>query len=635
MKPHRPPAIRSVTSSRRAARCALAALVMLVAAFGLHALAPAAVAAKPGAKQDAGRSAAHARAHAAHARALAPGQAKKAAASKATATALAAVVAQAAERLAVAEPTAAPKAKATKTKTKTGTTTTAKRQTKTKDAAKSAQPAQAKPKKRSASSPPDPAPPVVAPAAVAAPVSPPVTAAPPPPAPPAAGTPQTARTGGSQPRRRARSGTAGTGARRPSRPPSADRPARVATALIATTRPRPEARQEGAAPEDEGAVESPLTRTVVRVLEVVPPELRIALGVLAGLGLLLGAAAAVQTVRRRRLERQRGRLLADVGVLQSALLPQLPERIGGARVSAAYRPADGLAAGGDFYDAFELPGGRTGVLVGDVAGHGREVVPLTALVRYNVRAYLEAGLSPRAAVHVAANVLVAHLGDLQVTIVVAIADPGTGRLTYACAGHPPPLLLGDTTAPVTACSSPPIGAGAPTGRRQTTIAFAPGAVACFHTDGLDEAPLTYGRLGRDGLADELQAVGPQADAGELIARVVRRSVRQPDDMAACVVTALPGGADGWSLRLEELEVDATTLSSGSAQRFLIACGVEHARIARALRAAHAIIGRDGTAVIEVRVGDTLADVRVTPPPAVTLPIAGRPVAPVGVAAATG
>jgi hypothetical protein len=44
------------------------------------------------------------------------------------------------------------------------------------------------------------------------------------------------------------------------------------------------------------------------------------------------------------------------------------------------------------------------VLVGDVAGHGREVVPLTALVRYNVRAYLEAGLSPRSTVHVGAHV---------------------------------------------------------------------------------------------------------------------------------------------------------------------------------------------------------------------------------------
>lgn len=373
---------------------------------------------------------------------------------------------------------------------------------------------------------------------------------------------------------------------------------------------------QGSVPADEGQP----ARNVVKVLtEVVPGWMRWALAALAALGLLLGAFAAIQTLGRRRLERQRRMLLADVGVLQSALLPELPERIGGARVTAAYRPADGLAAGGDFYDAFELPGGRTGVLIGDVAGHGRDAVPLTALVRYNLRAYLEAGLPPRATLHVASNVLAPHLGGRQVTIAVAIFDPGTGRLTYACAGHWPPLLLGSEVKPVTVCSSPPIGVDAPTGRRQTTIALPPGAAACFHTDGLDEAPVAYGRLGRDGVAEELRAVGPQGRASELLERVVRRSRRQPDDMAACILEALPGGCDSWSLRLEELEIDAPAISGGWAERFMDDCGVGRAHIAKALREAREIVARRGTAVLVIRMGEELAEVRVTPPPAITLP----------------
>ena len=161
----------------------------------------------------------------------------------------------------------------------------------------------------------------------------------------------------------------------------------------------------------------------MRVLEVIPEGLRFAFAALALLGLLLGAIAVVQIIRGRHLAHQRRMLIADVGVLQSALLPDLPERIGGARVTAAYRPAAGLAAGGDFYDAFELPGGSTAVIVGDVAGHGRDAVPLTALVRYNLRAYLEAGLAPRATLDVASHVLAPHLDGRQVTIVVAIFDP--------------------------------------------------------------------------------------------------------------------------------------------------------------------------------------------------------------------
>ncbi len=373
----------------------------------------------------------------------------------------------------------------------------------------------------------------------------------------------------------------------------------------------------------------------MRVLEVIPPRVRIALAALALLGLLLGASTAVQTVRSRRLARQRRMLLADVGVLQSALLPDLPERIGGARVSAAYRPAAGLAAGGDFYDAFELPGGRTAVIVGDVAGHGRDAVPLTALVRYNLRAYLEAGLAPRATLHVASNVLAAQLGGRQVTIVVAIFDPGTGRLTYACAGHWPPLLVGTQASLVTVCSSPPIGAGVPTGRRQTTVGLPPGARACFHTDGLGEVLIApRRRLGRDGVDEQLQAIGPNGEACDLIARIVRRSQEQCDDMAACIITALPGGAEHWSLRLEELEVDAAMLRGGWVEQFLVACGVGGPHVARALSEAREMVGLAGTAIVELRVGEQLVEVRVGAPSAVSLPI-GRRATPVAELEATG
>jgi hypothetical protein len=369
---------------------------------------------------------------------------------------------------------------------------------------------------------------------------------------------------------------------------------------------------------------SPLTRTVTEVLEVIPAEVRLALAALALLGLLLGATTAVQTVRGRRLARQRRLLLADFGILQSAFLPELPERIGGARVTAAYRPADGLAAGGDFYDAFELAGGRTGVIVGDVAGHGRDAIPLTALVRYNLRAYLEAGLTPRATLDVASSVLAPQLGGRQVTIVVAIFDPGTGRLTYACAGHWPPVLLGTTATLVTACSSPPIGAGLPTGRRQTTVALPPGAAACFATDGLADVPIGHGRrLDRDGLAAELEAVGADGDAADLVERVVRRSEHQPDDMAACIVTALPGGAEHWSVQLEELEVDSAMLHGGHVEQFLVACGAERPQIARALAEAQEMVTLAGTAIVEVRIGEQLLAVRVDQPPAISLPIARR------------
>ena len=347
-------------------------------------------------------------------------------------------------------------------------------------------------------------------------------------------------------------------------------------------------------------------RTLERVVEVIPVPMWVALAVLALLAAGFFGRSQVVSRRARRLTEQREELLQDVGLLQQALLPEIPEKLGELATSVAYRPADGPAAGGDFYDAFLLDGERVAIIVGDVSGHGRAALARTALMRYTLRAYLDAGLEPRRALKVAGKALDDDLGGDFATVVLAIHDPAHATLTYASAGHPPPLVTGSSAFdPVTALSSPPIGAGLPTGMRQTTLHLPGDAVACFFTDGLIEAKEGDGLVGREKLADMLADLGPRATAQGVIDAVAFYADSTPDDMAACVLRPDPAGAaDHVPDRLEEVELNALDLAGDRVERFLAACAVAPEDAAAALKAVEAAVGEFGGALLRVRVDKT-------------------------------
>jgi Stage II sporulation protein E (SpoIIE) len=319
--------------------------------------------------------------------------------------------------------------------------------------------------------------------------------------------------------------------------------------------------------------------------------------------LLLAACFAARSqlaaARARRLERQRAGLIRDVGAMQAALVPAIPERLGELSVSVAYRPADGPAAGGDFYDVFALAPGRVAIVLGDVAGHGPGALKQAALTRYTLRAYLQAGLEPRAVLGLAGSVL-AEPAEMQfATVVVAIHDGASGRLTYACAGHPPPMAIGfDTPEPLAVCCSAPIGCDLPTGRRQTTISLPAGGEVCFFSDGLPEARTADGLLGRDRLAEIVDELDAPHTADALLQRVRAEALATPDDMLACVVGA-PPGAPAPAGEIEELEVDAETLRSARVGAFLQACGVRAADVPALLSRAAEVVGQSATALLRI------------------------------------
>lgn len=345
--------------------------------------------------------------------------------------------------------------------------------------------------------------------------------------------------------------------------------------------------------------------------------------VLLLLALWFAVRARVASRRAKRLECQRAALLRDVGAMQAALVPVVPARVGGLAVSVAYRPADGPAAGGDFYDVFVPERGKIAIVLGDVAGHGHAALTHAALTRYTLRAYLQAGMEPRAALALTGRVLADRTIENFATVAVGIYHAREGRLVYASAGHPTPILHGlHTREPLSICASPPIGWTVPTGRRQTTVSLPPGAVACFFSDGLTDARCRDGLLERERLSEILAGLGRRPNAAKLLARVRAAAVRTPDDMVACIVvpemTVIPA-----RMHIEELEADAHDLAVGDVRRFLETCQVLNPGIEQAIDRAGAIAAVFGTALLRVELAPSTATVTVTAPPAAASATGGQ------------
>jgi len=130
--------------------------------------------------------------------------------------------------------------------------------------------------------------------------------------------------------------------------------------------------------------------------------------------------------------------------LQLGLLDVSFPKVDGVHIDGAYRPGTAtLDIGGDWHDAFRLPSGALALVVGDVVGHGLEAAIAMAQLRGAVRA-LAAFSSPSELLD-RLDVFVDSLPDADMTTLVYVElDPGSGRFRYACAGHPPPLIVSAT-----------------------------------------------------------------------------------------------------------------------------------------------------------------------------------------------
>ena len=152
---------------------------------------------------------------------------------------------------------------------------------------------------------------------------------------------------------------------------------------------------------------------------------------------------------------------------------------------------------------------------------------------------------------------------------------------------------------------PPIGAGGPSGFRQTSVSLPPGSRVCFFTDGLVEHRGEDGAmLEREGFAGLLAELDDRVEATDALGRV-GDSGPQTDDMTVCLVR--PHGAAGDGTVFEELELDSR-VDPRNPSAFLLACGLDAGEVELAMKE---ISARADTSLLQVRRGCDRTTFRIT------------------------
>jgi PAS domain S-box-containing protein len=199
----------------------------------------------------------------------------------------------------------------------------------------------------------------------------------------------------------------------------------------------------------------------------------------------LGRRAGLAIHRARLFEREH----RAAESFQHASLPTTLPHIAGLRLDAFYSPGRGEAlVGGDWYDALRLIDGRVVLSIGDVAGSGLGAAVTMGNMRQIIRGIAQVHADPALMLDAADRALRLEHPDTFVTAFVGVFDPIGNTLTYASAGHPPPVLChADGRTEMLRNEGLPLGLRANVaGSRSISIALSADSALVLYTDGLTE-----------------------------------------------------------------------------------------------------------------------------------------------------
>jgi PAS domain S-box-containing protein len=219
--------------------------------------------------------------------------------------------------------------------------------------------------------------------------------------------------------------------------------------------------------------------------------------------------------------------------LQRAMLTE-PPRHPGVEIEARYRPAAAqLQVGGDWYDAFRLPGGDLAVGVGDVEGHDLPAAATMGQLRSMLRGLAHDSQAAPSVVLGRLDRVLSGLGVTRFTTLVygrLVLSGGRAVFRWSNAGHPAPILVGPDGEPrlLTGRVDLVLGVYPGTRRHDGVAEIPPGSTLLLYTDGLFERRRDHADAASRALLDLVRR-GVPLPLPEFCDHLVRGSIADTGD----------------------------------------------------------------------------------------------------------
>jgi len=184
----------------------------------------------------------------------------------------------------------------------------------------------------------------------------------------------------------------------------------------------------------------------------------------------------------------------QMGQIQRALTPASNPTLDGYTLASSYQPSH--HAGGDYYDYFQFPDGRLGVIIADVAGHGAGAATVMAMISASIRSYSFLNDDPDTAadptdlaLFVNRVLITSSIPSMFATAFLCVLDPRTGTIDWIRCGHNPPRIRA-IDGSIRTLSNPgtlPLGITPDLPPVSLSSTLAPGETLVLYTDGITEA----------------------------------------------------------------------------------------------------------------------------------------------------